>query len=190
MAAKTFQTRYAEKHPLSFCQQVIDTYRQDWAPRVPYLWYGLEEAALKTMMDGKRHNSYFFEFSLAGGWLCCLLPSGRRLWYYDPKIEVNKFGKEGITFRQNRGRKDMYGGKWAENIAQALARDIMVHAMLKVEAEGLLIVLTVHDEIVVETERQDAAVALKQIMEDGPAWAKDLGIPVAAETWQGERYRK
>ena len=73
---------------------------------------------------------------------------------------------------------------------QAIARDIMVHAMRKCEAEGLHIVLTVHDEIVCETPRQDAAVVLKQIMEDGPTWAKNIGIPVAAETWQGDRYRK
>lgn len=199
MAGPTFQRRYAEKHPLSFCERVIETYRTEWAPQVPKLWHGLETAALKVMEDGKPHESYGFRFAMSGDWLTVLLPSGRLLWYYDPRVEENKFGNDGITFVQGRGRKDLYGGKWTENVDQALARDIMVAAMLEAEKEfgsvtdpNVGIVLTNHDEILVETPRQDAAVALGQIMEEtnNLPWVKALRIPVAVETWQGLEYRK
>ena len=68
----------------------------------------------------------------------------------------------------------------------------MVEAMFKCEKEALPIVLTVHDEIVAEPERvkADAETRLRQIMEDAPAWCREIGVPVSVETWQGERYRK
>jgi DNA polymerase len=84
-----------------------------------------------------------------------------------------------------------YGGLITENVVQALARDLMVDAMFRCEAAGYPVVLTVHDEIVceVETGRADVKV-LQQIMEDRPQWAIDMQVPVAAECWVGDRYRK
>jgi DNA polymerase I-like protein with 3'-5' exonuclease and polymerase domains len=67
----------------------------------------------------------------------------------------------------------------------------MVYAMFACERELRPIVLTVHDEIVVEPplERADPKM-LQQLMEDAPEWAQRIGIPVAAKTWVGQRYRK
>jgi DNA polymerase len=84
-----------------------------------------------------------------------------------------------------------YGGLLTENVVQALARDLMVTAMFKAERENMPVILTVHDEIVSEVRSDLAdAKALRQIMEDRPAWAMELGIPVSAETWTGDCYRK
>ena len=106
-------------------------------------------------------------------------PDVRRAWTYQAK----KMGKW-LTI-------DAFGGLLTENLASALARDLLVSAMFKCEKNGLPIVLTVHDEIVSDAEkRPDNAKALKQIMEDIPQWAKDMQIPVSAETWAAERYRK
>ena len=75
---------------------------------------------------------------------------------------------------------------------QALARDLMVHAMFICEREHMPIVLTVHDEIVCEVDDngQDWAKMLQQIMEARPQWAIDMQVPVTAECWQGNRYHK
>lgn len=111
----------------------------------------------------------------------------------EPNSRPVRNDKWGYTQWSTGGRPrsvNMHGGKVAENIVQALARDLLVEAMLKCETEGLPVVMHSHDEIVCETARQDAAVALKQIMEDSPSWAKALGIPVATEVWTGDRYRK
>jgi DNA polymerase len=82
-----------------------------------------------------------------------------------------------------------WGGLLVENVVQALARDIMVCAMHKCETAGLPVVLTVHDEIICEAANPDATL-LKLVMEDRPPWAVKMGIPIEAECWVGQRYRK
>ena len=89
-----------------------------------------------------------------------------------------------------------YGGALFENITQAVARDVMAHGMLNAEAAGFEMILTVHDELLAETELDDCApdareFALKDFMKvmcDLPPWAKTF--PVAAEGWIAQRYRK
>lgn len=83
-----------------------------------------------------------------------------------------------------------YGGKLAENITQAAARDVLVEAMPEAEAAGYQIVLSVHDELI--TEAPDAAeynaVNLAAIMSTNPDWATSL--PLAAAGFDAYRYRK
>lgn len=86
---------------------------------------------------------------------------------------------------------DAFGGLLTENYASGLARDLLVTAMFKCEKAGFPIVLTVHDEIIADAEkRPDNVTVLKQIMEDRPQWAIDIRLPVEAEVWSGDRYRK
>ena len=82
-----------------------------------------------------------------------------------------------------------YGGLWAENITQAVARDVLAHAMTLLTAKGHAIVLTIHDEIVAEGvySEQDKIEFLTD-MSAVPPWA--TGLPVATEGWVGSRYRK
>jgi DNA polymerase len=103
--------------------------------------------------------------------------------------------REGFTYQARKAGKwvtiKAFGGLLTENVAQGLARDLLVNAMFKCEAEKMPVVLTVHDEIVsqVEENRADPAV-LKQIMLDRPGWACNIAIPVDAECWAGSRYKK
>lgn len=80
-----------------------------------------------------------------------------------------------------------YGGLWAENVTQAVARDILAEAMVRAEAAGYEIILTVHDEVVAERRTVDLSEFVR-IMTYIPTWAE--GLPVAAEAWTGRRYRK
>ena len=89
----------------------------------------------------------------------------------------------------------LYGGKCLENIVQGIARDLLASAMLRIEKAGLPIVAHVHDEIVLEVPKKDAAKAVKQftkLMTYVPEWAKGTGfdLPVVAKTFISKRYVK
>ena len=88
-------------------------------------------------------------------------------------------------------RQFTYGGKLTENIVQAIARDLMAEAMLRIKKAdiGLDLLFTVHDEIVMEGP--EGAITLKQyeaLMAERPDWALDC--PIEAEGWIGTYYRK
>lgn len=200
-----FQLKYAPLMSKEFCRGVVSTYRTEWAPEVPKLWKALDRAALDTVMAGTPHSAAGVLYALEDRWLTARLPSGRKLWYFNPQARRRRMPwsteeepdvRWGWTYQAKKAGKwltiDAFGGLLCENICQALARDLLVAAMFKCEAEDIPIVLTVHDEIVGEPEerRQDAATVLEQIMIDIPDWARYLRIPVAAECWLGDRYRK
>lgn len=201
MGAAKFRARYAKHMSLEFCQGVIDAYRKEWAPEVPKLWYALERASLATVRDGTPHEAYGVRYQLEDGWLTARLPSGRKLWYRDPQLVQKHMPWDYDDIRWAWTYKawktgqwktiDAYGGIATENVVQALARDLMVHAMFLCKREGLPIILTVHDEIVLEPEERAANPSLlQQIMEDRPRWAQEIQVPIAAECWMGDRYKK
>jgi DNA polymerase len=102
------------------------------------------------------------------------------LWYMNVDGTTNKWVET-----------HTYGGKLAENVTQAIARDLLAQAMLALENEGYDVVLHVHDEIVVEVNEKAPAGAASEvfrIMAQVPTWAE--GLPIAVEGWRGRRYRK
>jgi DNA polymerase len=204
MGDRTFRARYCPEQPPEFAKEVIHTYRYEWAPEVPKLWRGFEDAALETVLTGQPHDYAGVEFRIDGRWLTALLPSGRKLWYFNPKCVRKTMPwstpekpdvRLAWTFQTLKNKHwitvDAYGGIITENIVQALARDLLVVAAFKCERENMPIVLTVHDEIVSEPlHRYANRGTLKQIMEDSPDWARAIKVPVQIEDWVGERYRK
>lgn len=170
-------------------EKAVQTYRKT-NKQVVGFWYDLERAAMACLRTGKTHRCGPVRFIRAREFLYCELPSGRKLAYYKPLIEEGQL----MYFTQNSQthtfqKTHTYGGKLCENITQAVARDIMADAMLRLEAAGFSIVLSVHDEIVVE--QNPSANFLKiiiDIMTHLPEWAK--GCPIAAEGFTTERYRK
>lgn len=204
MGANKFHKRYCKGQTLEFAKGIVDTYRKEWAPCVPDLWNGLEEAALDTVWERYPHEAYGVRFMLEDMWLTARLPSGRKLYYFNPQTtrkhmawstEDNPDIRRSWTFMAKKMGKwvkvDAFGGLLTENLASGLARDLLVNGMFKAEKAGLPIVLTVHDEIVCDAiPRQDNAKVLQQCMEDIPDWARAMKIPVESETWAGDRYRK
>ncbi len=134
----------------------------------------------------------FVTFDRKGNWLRIRLPSGRFLCYPSPKVdEGGKISYWGLNQYSRKWQKlTTYGGKLAENIDQAISRDIMAHAMPRAEARGYKIVLTVHDEIVTETPdtHKYSAAGLAAIMSTNPPWA--VGLPLAAAGEESYRYGK
>lgn len=118
------------------------------------------------------------------------LPSGRKLFYYGPKFKDKKIGRSTMPTRvlcyqgvvqetKQWGEIDTYGGKLTENIVQAIARDLLGDAMLRMQDEGYEIVASVHDEVIVEVPEinaKDHYNRLVEIMSTPPQWAEDLPL--------------
>jgi len=91
--------------------------------------------------------------------------------------------RHGLTFRRARGIIALYGGRFAENITQAAAADLLREAIVWLVARGYKIVSHSHDEIVVECEKADvektrAAMEEAMLVADRK-WAD--GLPLAVD---------
>ena len=88
-------------------------------------------------------------------------------------------------------RINLFGGKLAENLASATARDVLGEILLNLEAAGYQVVMHIHDEVVVEVPAanvDNAALDIHRIMTTTPAWLE--GLPLAAETFISDHYTK
>lgn len=198
MGAQKFATQVAAQVGIELTEPaaraVINAYRRK-NHRIVGLWSELDSAALQAVASpGKKIESAGgkVRWQSTGSVLWCQLPSGRLLAYTRPRIEEGRYGTgvtyEGVnSYTRRWERRSAYGGLWTENVVQAVARDLMADAMLRADEAGYPPVLTIHDEVLVETDHGTLE-ELVQIMETTPAWAE--GLPVKAEGWKGRRYRK
>lgn len=88
-------------------------------------------------------------------------------------------------------RQLTYGGSLAENVTQAVSRDILAAAIMRLERHGFPVVLHVHDEVVVEVPEDapaDTAAQVDALMVAPEPWM--TGLPIVAKGWRGVRYRK
>lgn len=125
-------------------------------------------------------------------WLRIRLPSRRFLCYPSPRVdEKGQFSYMGVNqYSRKWSRIKSYGGKLAENVTQAVARDVMAASMAEAERQGFEILLTVHDEIITETPDRDSwnHERLAALMSANPSWAD--GLPLAAAGFESYRYKK
>lgn len=188
----------------AFAKETIDAYRTK-NHRIVALWYSMQDTAIAAVTRGARRpisvpgTNGRLSFRVRGHWLAMGLPSGRSLWYCNPRIverEVPWGGaKPAVEIDTVNGytrkweAQAMYGGLWTENATQAVARDLMADAMFRVEEAGFRVALTVHDEIIATVRHDDLALeTFVDLLAVTPAWA--AGCPVIAEGWRGARYRK
>ena len=119
------------------------------------------------------------------------LPSGRAIVYRDVRHSVSEgpYGpRERATFADPRTgtRGDTYGGRLAENATQAIARDVLADALIRLEDGGHRVAAHVHDEVIVYADGR--ADEIERLMSTAPEWAP--GLPIAAEGFYAPRYRK
>lgn len=163
-------------------------------PHITQFWWAVDEAAVKAVRDKKPSRVGRVAFEYSSGILFVTLPSGRKLSYVKPKMGVNKFGREGITYEgigesKKWMRLETYGPKLVENIVQAASRDILAEAMLRLEKEGFDIVCHVHDEVVLEVPKGVSSVEeINQIMAVNPEWTD--GLPLSAAGFESPFYKK
>lgn len=169
--------------------------------RIVDLWYSLENAALSVMRTGQpvgvRGLIIARESDIQNGldFLTITLPSGRKLFYVKPFLAENDFGKEALHYwGMNQESKKWekigtYGGKMTENVVQAIARDCLAETLKRLEAIGVLPVIHVHDEVVLDIPQQYADLdKFAALMSTPISWAPDL--PLNADGFVSEYYKK
>lgn len=192
--------------------ELVAEYRALNKPVVDF-WKKVNTAAIRATRrrgTGSAIPCGRLKFKVLGRFLHCRLPNGRLLSYLDPRVRMHEieFTKKinGVkkkfkrvvpqltfmgmdTYTHQWTRCSTYGGKLTENVVQALCRDIMAEAMLRLRGKVYVPVLTVHDEIVSEVLEGKGSVAqFRDIMIEQPKWAD--GFPIAAAGFRGKRFRK
>ncbi len=184
-------------------KELVAAYRAKHKP-VKKFWYAMEAAAIEAVQRGPRAKQPVkcgpTAWAQRGRFLHCRLPSGRLLSYCDPAIVMAEtpWGEPkhslrfmGVdTYTKKWSRQATYGGKLVENVIQALSRDIMAEGMLRIDAHADYdIVLSVHDEVLAEADQgRGDLTEFESLLAQVPTWCPDL--PLTAEGWRGQRYRK
>ena len=175
---------------------------RDWRkanPRIVQAWSTLESAAQRCVSTGNDQKALglIFHKRPEDGTMTVTLPSGRMLCYRNMTIGKNRFGGTSLKFRglnsqtKQYGWEETYGGKLTENIVQAIARDCLAHTLLTLDALAFKTVFHVHDEVVCEVEKDNAAGWLKAIQEvfaSVPNWAE--GLPLKGAGYTTDYYLK
>ena len=177
---------YGIHMPEADAKRMVDAWRRNnqWAVRY---WSELERAYTSAMHTPNAEFSagrvtYLFDRQH----LWYILPSGRVLCYPFAKLEEDGISYCKAAWKPAADAKEwprarLWKGLACENITQAVANDVLRHALRQLDN----VVLHVHDEIVLEDGDPDL---LKRVMCASPSWAPDL--PLKAEVKTMERYGK
>lgn len=170
-------------------------------PRIRDLWYSLGNAALSAVQEcrpvgvNRLMLSRECDFARGTDFLVVQLPSGRELYYPQPTIQDNAFGRPAVHYYGNDGKskkwslQSTYGGKLAENIVQAIARDCLMAALIRLEAAGYKTVMHIHDEVVIDCPAEQADLdGICRLMSAPLPWAS--GLILNADGFVGDYYKK
>ena len=190
---------------LLFSEKIVKTFRNKFK-KVKAMWGEVNQAAMNAVMHrGKRFyccNKKIY-YIADKKYLYSVLPSGRKIHYFDPVIEkvapppnwekrdlinqITFMGSDPVSKKWVRLKG--YGGYFCENNAQAIARDIMANGALNVEKAGYDVIFLVHDEPVsVVDEDFGSYKEYEKLLCKLPKWAE--GLPVEAEGCESIVYKK
>lgn len=155
------------------------------------LWWAVDKAIKDAIAMKGVTKTHGIEFECRSGLLRITLPSGRKLTYIKPKIEINKFGGESVTYEgigvaKKWERIESYGPKFVENIVQAISRDILIYTLQNLSDYN--IVAHVHDEIIIEAPENTKLEDICGTMSQAPYWAK--GLILTADGYTCDFYMK
>lgn len=167
---------------------------------ITQLWKSVEGFAKRAIKTRKRvvlskYRNLAFDYD--GKVLTIELPSGRKLFYQSPAMTTNRWDQESIKYKgMDQVTKkwwwvDSYGGKFVENIVQAIARDLLAYSMLRLNEEGFDIVMHVHDEAICEIPEENSEASLEkmcEVMGETVPWAEEL--PLVADGYITPFYKK
>lgn len=193
---------------LKRAREVQQLWRQN-NPKIVEFWHDLENAVATAMKT--RQDVPVGEHILVRPGQECLrvqLPSGRCLHYWRPhqrdvvreietvdaegNIEVNKVKMRELRFYKATGSSMLpettYGGKLAENVTQAVARDLLAEAMLLLRGTQYQVVTHVHDSIVTEVREGKGDVReFCRLVAETPWWAD--GLPVEVQGYRSRHFK-
>jgi len=160
-------------------------------PNIVNFWWDVDRATIKAVRERTTTKTHGIVFSYQSGMLFIKLPSSRHLSYVKPRIEINQFGSDCVTYEGIIGAKkwdriQSYGPKFVENIVQAISRDILCYAMENLK--HFKIVMHIHDEIIIEAEKNVSVDSICETLGQTPPWAK--GLKLRAEGFESYFYKK
>lgn len=155
------------------------------------MWWAVDKAIKTAVRNRTKTETHGLKFIYKSGMLFIELPSGRRLAYVKPKIEINQYGSESVTYEgvgatKKWERLESYGPKFVENIIQAISRDILCYAMQRLSY--CFIVGHVHDEMIIECSKEMSIEKVCEQMGETPPWIK--GLLLRADGYECEFYKK
>jgi DNA polymerase bacteriophage-type len=184
-------TPVADRMPEAELPKLVKQWRNA-NKKIVKFWYDMQDAVVEAITNGHATMQYGLDFSMREKCLIIKLPSGRELVYRNARFEpiagkdtITYFGMDQITSRWV--KLVTYGGKLVENIVQAVARDVLADAMVRVDKAGYNITMHVHDEIVINSKK-DVTKEINNILSSPISWAK--GLPLGAETFKAKYYQK
>ena len=171
-------------------QSLVEAWRTS-NPNIVLFWWDVDKAVKTAVKDRMKTTTHGITFEVKSGILLITLPSGRTLSYIKPRIGVNSFGSESITYEGNTtGKKwsriESYGPKFVENIVQGISRDILAHTLTLLSDEH--IVGHVHDEVIIEVSQNRTVEELTERMAQTPPWMQ--GLCLKADGYECNFYRK
>lgn len=171
-------------------QPLVDAWRSS-NPMVTTLWWDVDRAVKQCVHEHVSVRTHNIVFTYKSGLLIIELPSKRCLYYVKPRVEENKYGGESVTYEgvgstKKWERLESYGPKFVENITQAIARDILLYAMQTLKEYR--IVAHVHDEAIIETDKNVSVQSVCGLMGRTPPWAE--GLVLRADGYECEFYKK
>lgn len=163
------------------------------SPHIVQFWWDVDKAAKECIKTHLPQTTHGMKFIYRSGCMFLRLRSGRYLCYPQPKIGINRFGSESITFMgintvKKWGRIETYGAKLVENIVQATSRDLLAGAMRCFETAGNPVVMHIHDEAVIDAPTDRSLDTIVKIMTEVPDWAD--GLILNAAGFVGDFYKK
>lgn len=158
-------------------QTIVTQWRQA-SPTIPRFWRDTESAAKRALQNPGRVFTVpcGVQYRCDRDGLRCRLPSGRLLTYWGAKIDTDGsicFMGQNQTTRKWE-KNETWGGKLVENIVQAVARDCLAVAMLRLDEAGYDITFHVHDEIIAEAPDGSRWEDMAEIMGQPIDWAPGL----------------
>ena len=170
-------------------QPLVDAWRQS-NPNITRFWWDIDAAVKKAVLYKTATETHSFRIYYKSGMLFINLLSGRRLCYVKPRMGINQFGSDSVTYEGTTtgkwGRIESYGPKFVENIVQAVSRDILAYAMKTLR--HCFIVGHVHDELIIECSPAVSLDAVCEQMGRTPPWIK--GLLLRADGYECEFYQK
>lgn len=171
-------------------QPLVNMWRNS-NPHIVNFWWQVDNAVKTAIQMCTSEKVGNITFTVKSGMLFITLPSGRKLAYVKPRIGMNQFGGESVTYMgidatKKWSRIESYGPKFVENIVQAISRDILAYAMQTLK--HCFIVGHVHDELIIECSEKVSLDKICEQMGRTPKWIQ--GLVLNADGYECGFYKK
>jgi DNA polymerase bacteriophage-type len=164
----------------------VSNYRAAY-PKIVRLWYELhshmwEAIRIRDVVPSKK---VAFQWN-DDGYLGATLPSGRVLKYHGIRTYGDQIVQSG---NYDGGERTLWAGHVTENMVQAIARDVLMEAAVRIDNLGIRVGHRVHDAVLIsvkESEAEDVKKIVEEEMTLVPVWATNL--PLACKSTISTRW--